>query len=141
MTALTFPSIPFVQLWLPFILSMPFYSRVCNGRIGFGSGVENRIKLPHGHSYVPLPFSLCPKDLIVPFWQNITKLDQLVRNVYSYSFSPLPFSLLSRENKEIMQTTILLPFPVFLFLLAVIITTAIYCMAVELRFESKSAGL
>lgn len=51
-----------------FSLGSHFYSRVCNGRVGFRNGVGNRIKLPH----LFFPFlSLYPKDLIIPFWQNI----------------------------------------------------------------------
>lgn len=147
-TALTFfPHIPFIQPWLPFITSMPFYGGVCNSRIGFGSRVGNRVKLPHGHSFVPLFLSLYLKDLIVHFDKILVDLINLVVThkcwfVFFQTYICLCLSLSSRENKEIGQATIVLPFPIFLFLLELIIMIIIiYCMAVKLGFKSRSVGL
>lgn len=105
---------------------------------GLGLGVGWEIELNF------LMATICPSSFFVPkgfdctFWQNITRFDQLIRNVDFFFFFSLVFAFVF--HFYLGQTAILLLVPIFL-LLRVVIITAIYCMEMELGFERRSVRL
>lgn len=60
-TGLTFSQYSFHSTLAPDSISVSVLHRVCNGRTGFGNGVGNVIKLPHGH--MSLFFFLCTQRI------------------------------------------------------------------------------
>lgn len=110
---LCFSQYLFIPSWLPFTISAPFCGRVCNG-----SGVENRVPLSYGHSYVPVLSLYTQRIWLYPFDKILVDLISLVTQQFLFVFfqSCLPLLFTFVWGKQLGQATVLSPLPNFLFL-------------------------